>query len=367
MIKGIRPALAEGGKIKCGRLGEERTSQGGKKFRMPQKLDFFLITKTNRDAKGDLEIDAALMQALAKSHASADGKLREIPIVLHSDEIDECFPSTYALYSGRKLACRGNGEVALRWKFKDKQRTDETFEVKCTCEYLYAANGPVCKPHGTLHCSIVAPGQAVAGAVHKWRTTSIISIQRMIGSLQQILATCGTLRGLPLVLRLEPVVVTPDGKTSTVYCCHVELRAKDLLSVQRQALEVAQMRRQLSDGRDPDRAYRELIRPPAGDHETEEEIDEVVQEYDLEGNAIEQPPDEPTVGVHTVGKRNGNGGNGHAKPPAAEEPPHNAETGEVEQPQAAKPAAPPKQNQQTKPATKPAQNPTGQGSLGWGE
>lgn len=322
MIKGITPSLAEGGKIKIGELGEERVSRGsGKKFRMPVKLDYFLITKTTRDQQGDLELDEELMAALPKD---ADGQVREIPIVLHSDEIDDVFPTTYAMYSGKKLACRGDGERAVRWKWETTKegprRTNDTQEVACTCSFLGAKSGNVCKPHGTLHCSIMVPGQAVAGAVHKWRTTSLISIQRMIGSLQQILATCGTLRGLPLVLRVEPVQVAPDGVTSTVYCCHVELRAKDLLTVQRQALEAAQMRKALTAGRDLDGDYRKLIHAPAADDESEEEQAEVAQEFHPEGEPA--TPTEPQVGVHSFRRPRG-------QPPRQAEPPHHEGTGEV--------------------------------------
>lgn len=291
MIKGIQPALAEGGKIKIGELGDERTSRNGKKWRAPVKLDHFLITGTQRDEHGDLRIDEALMGAL---QCDRDGLIRAIPIVLHSDNIDEVFPTSYAMYSGRKLACRGDGETATRWAFRDNARTSETKQCQCPCPYLNnRGGGPMCKPHGTLHCSIIAPDQAVAGAVHKWRTTSLISIQRMIGSLQQILATCGTMRGLPLWLKLEAIHVQPDGVgSSTVYCCHVELRAADLLSVQRKALELAQMRNALSGGADINSAYRALITAPAGDHETPEEQAEVADEFYPEGTVIDAEPEQ---------------------------------------------------------------------------
>jgi hypothetical protein len=262
MIKGITPSLAEGGKIKIGGLGAERTSKAGNKFRMPEKYDHFVITKTTRDDKGDLDVDRALMDALTKDK---DGHIRAIPIVVHSDNLDEVFPTSYAMYNGKQLLCRGDGEKA--------KRADGT-EVKCTCAYLDAERQPICKPHGTLHCSIVAPGQAVAGAVHKWRTTSIISIQRLYGSFSQILATLGTMRGVPLWLNLQPVQVA----TGTVYCCHVELREADVMNVQRRALEAIQMRKALGTG-DIDAAYRAMITAPGDDHETDEERAEIAAEF----------------------------------------------------------------------------------------
>ena len=289
MIRGIVPALAEGGKIKIGGLGETRQSKGGGTYRVPLKLDHFLITRTTRDTAGDLEIDADVMAALKKD---ADGQVREIPIVLHSDAIDDVFPTTYALYAGKRLACRGDGVAAIRWEMNAQgQRTGKTTEMKCPCPYLGATSGPICKPHGTLHCSIALPGVAVAGVVHKWRTTSIISIQRMIGSLQQILSLCGTLRGVPLWLRVEPVTVAPAGAPpSTVYCCHVELRAADVLAVQQQALRVAELRRALNGGVEDPAQYRLLLAPPAGDQETVEEQAEVADEFHSEAEAVPAAP-----------------------------------------------------------------------------
>ena len=278
MIKGITPTLAEGGKIKIGGLGPEVTSRKGKKFRPPLKFDHFIITGTSRDKNGDLNTDDNVMSAIKKD---ADGKVRAIPIVLHSDDIDEIFPTTYAMYAGKKLACRGDGETATVFQIGGKgKRTGNTETRNCTCDKLGIPYG--CKPHGTLHCSLALDGQALAGAVHKWRTTSIISIQRMIGSLQQIKETCGTLRGLPLWLKLEAIKVSPpDVASSTVYCCHVELRARDLLDVQAQAMLVSQRRNALA-GPDGGSAYRALIEPPAGDQETDKEQAEVAQEFHAE-------------------------------------------------------------------------------------
>lgn len=276
MIHGITPTLAEGGKIKIGGLGEERKAKSGRMYRVPKKFDHFLITKTTRNDKGDLATDDQVMAALEKED---DGQVRAIPIVLHSDDIDQVFPTAYALYTGRRLACRGDGQTAMRWEVKNGERTGESKERECPCEYLGAESGPICKPHGTLHCSIALPDVAVAGAVHKWRTTSIISIQRMIGSLQQILGMCGTLRGIPLWLKVAPITVSPaGGKATTVFCCHVELRASDILEVQSKALKMAEMRRALGENS----GYKLLISPPAGDHETEEEQAEVQQEFHTE-------------------------------------------------------------------------------------
>lgn len=280
MIKGIVPQLAEAGKIKIGGLGEPRLKKAAKNkpknqlsprdfWRPPIKLDHFLITRTER-RDGKLVEDTAAMEACPRG---PDGKITEIPIVVHSDELEEVFPTCYALYSGRKLACKGDGELATRWAFdkETRKRLDETTQVPCPCKYLDAAR---CKAHGTLHCSLALPDRAVAGAVHKWRTTSIISIRRMMGSITQILATVGTLKGLPLWLRLEPV----DTDNGRVYCCHLELRAADVMGLQRTALEAAQMRAQLTSGTTAMiRGYRAMIEGP--EDERAEEQAEVAQEF----------------------------------------------------------------------------------------
>ena len=276
MIKNLRGSLAEAGKIKIGGLGAERQKKGGGTFRMPQKYTSFQITKNYRDANGDLVTDTELMDALEKD---PDGKVREIPIVVHSDEIDAVFPTSYAHYRGRKLACRGDGEEATK--------ADGT-KCPCPCPLLQQRQ---CKPNGTFHCSIAVPGHAVSGAVYKWRTTSIISIERMVGSLRQILATVGVLRGIPLRLRVEPVEVNPEGGApTTVYCCHVVLKAADISAVQRQAFEDQQRRKALANGQDLDGEYLRLVSRP-GEMESATEQAEVAAEfYDPEtGEVLEQP------------------------------------------------------------------------------
>ena len=305
MIKGIKPRLAEAGKIKIGRLGEPRESKGGKTWRPPIKLDHFVITKTERDHDGDLVIDKDLMGALPKD---PDGKIRAIPIMLHSDDIDEVFPTRYALYTGKKAVCVGDGEKATR-----KNKDGTVAEVTCTCDYLNADGHIKCKPNGTLHCTIAIPGHAVAGAVHKWRTTSIISIQTMIASLQDILGKVGTLREIPLWLRVSGVSVTPEGAPpSTVYCCHVELRADDIIALQRKALEAKQMREQFGLANTD---YRALLTAP-GDEPPEEQA-EIAEEFypDYETGEVYDSMEVLRAGTHNVRRKKE-----PAQEPTGEEP-----------------------------------------------
>lgn len=313
MIQGLRPQVTEGGKIKLGGLGEERKSAKGT-WRMPEKYDEFVITKTYRDDAGDLVRDEAVMGALPRQN----GKLLEIPIVLHSDDLEQVFPTTYALYSGKKLLCAGDGQKATVWEtVKDDkgqiQRTGKTRACDCPCKYL---DDRKCKPHGTLHCSLRVQGLAVAGSVYMFRTTSIISIQRMVGSLMQIKDLVGVLRGLPLALVVQPV----STNNGVVYCAHVELRAKDVTEVQRTAIEAAQLRRALGTGK-TEEAYRLMLKAPAVE-EDEEEQAAVAAEWSPESpddEPVETGPFDSTPAAPTrppEGKRSF--GNGKPKAPAAQ-------------------------------------------------
>jgi hypothetical protein len=290
MLKTIKPTLAEAGKIKIGKLGPQRDSQNGKPFRPPVKLDHFVLTTTKRDKKGDLIVDHAIIEALLRDgHGDKDGNLRTIPIVLHSDEIDDVFPTTYALYSGRRLACRGDGETATRWRFVEGRRTGECKERQCPCPLLRAGSGPACKPNGVLSCSILAPGRRVAGSVYRWRTTSDISINRMVGSLQQIRTLVGSLTGLPLLLRVEPVN-TVNGE---VYCCHVELR-EELVSAQNRLIALNRRRDEVAAAALAAAAGRPQIAvyAPACDAETLEEQAEVATEFYPEAIDVAPPSSE---------------------------------------------------------------------------
>lgn len=296
MLKIITPQLAEAGKIKIGKLGDARRTRGGKEWRPPVKLDHFIITSTRRDPSGDLHVDETLMAALVDGgHADPDGKVRSIPIVLHSDDIDEIFPTNLALYAGKALACSGDGETAKRYNFDKATRKRLPTFKECACPCPYYTNPQndhqKCKPHGDLRCSIILPGHGVAGSVYRWRTTSAISINRMVGSLRQIQELTGSLRGLPLLLRLSEVETTHG---QPVYVCHVELR-ESVIEARRLLIEEAKSRaaiREMMNGgavqpalalppdtAEEEAAFAEEFHPEA----LEAEIVETVEEASLSG------------------------------------------------------------------------------------
>jgi len=296
MIKSLRPRLAEAGKIKIGGLGPSRKSRSsGKTFRPPVKYDHFKITGTTRDENGDLIPDVELMEAVAKiSKDPTDDKIRAIPIVLHSDSIDGVFPTSYALYTGKKCFCRGDGERATRREIKDNQYMGAEKTIDCPCDFLKSRR---CKPNGKLYCSIAAPGASVAGAVHVWRTTSLISIEQLIGSLAQIKSICGTLRGVPLWLMVKPVTVEPpESGPITVWCCHIELRAADIEEIQRKALQSARTRALLEAA---DENYRKILTLP-GVNETDTEQAEIEAEFYSEDDPAEPVDPKAPAGPEDV-------------------------------------------------------------------
>lgn len=286
MIKNLRRSVATGGQIKIGGKKEQRATRDGQgTWAPPRKDDHFTITKTIReggDPNANLIVNTEIMTALVQQGwADDDGKIRRLPIALLRDDIEEVFPTAYVAYAGKSLACRGDGETATRnINPSTGEQYPEPIQVECPCERLQPdANGVRrCKFNGILHCALRLPGHAVIGSVYRWRTTSEISCQQMVTHLGDILDAAGTLRGLPLVLVLRPQQVSPQGKPTTVYVCHVDL-CEDLVIAQRQALEAANMRKQLAGDLFAAREekYTATLQLPGA--EDPDELPEVVAEY----------------------------------------------------------------------------------------
>ncbi|MFZ5451639.1 MAG: hypothetical protein ACOZF2_07185 [Thermodesulfobacteriota bacterium] len=221
-VKGLTPQLAERGKIKIGERGEMKTSQGGKQFSQPRKLDHFLITTMQRDAAGRLMPDAALMARLKPE----GGKITEIPVRLLYDDIDLNFPTRFASYRGTRCWCSGDGEMAHRLAGENGKYQ----EVTCPCERvdpLYAAPDK-CKILGTLQ--VLIEGVDRIGGVWKYRTTSWNTVNAILSSLALVkTVTGGPLAGIPLHLVLSPKTVTvpTTGQSMLVYVVSLEFRGTE--------------------------------------------------------------------------------------------------------------------------------------------
>ncbi len=215
-----KPSLPERGKIKIGKKGEPRTSQGGKKYSPPVKLDHFIITGMDRDKDDNFIPDVALMEAIAENTGQDPKKLTRIPVRLLYNDPALNMGTRYAAYKGQSVWCSGNGETAQRAVTKPGQ-----YEAcECPCERIeqgYEGN-PKCKINGVL--SVLIDGAPGVGGVWKFRTTSFNSVDGLAGSLAFMATmTGGQLANLPLVLVLrEKMGILPDGKQQKIYIVAIE-------------------------------------------------------------------------------------------------------------------------------------------------
>ncbi|MGD9732565.1 MAG: hypothetical protein AB7U45_10330 [Desulfamplus sp.] len=220
MIKGLTLQLNAAGNIKIGKKGEMITSQLGKEFRPPEKLDHFQITTTEKDANGDYIVDINLennIKAAGTGIINGNGDLIGIPIRLLYNDTDLNFPTRLASYVSGKLSCTGDGETAT------KRVDDFTKTYPCPCPRIEQGydGKDKCKAMGTLSCVIDEAG--LFGQAHKFRTTSMNSIKGILGGLELIrTATNGRIAGLPLMLTINPkTTTTPQGQNTIVYVVSV--------------------------------------------------------------------------------------------------------------------------------------------------
>lgn len=210
MIKNIQAKLCEIGRIKTGKLGQERkTKDGSSTYRLPTRLNHFQVTTNERDETGNFAPNIPLMEKIAGQTGEDPGHLTTIPVVLLYDNIDDNFYTTYAAYKGKTLMCMGDGEQAI---------VRATGEGKvCPCERLEQDyKGPVkCKIFGRLQ--VVIQDMDIIGGVWSLRTTSWNSVQDLLGSMILIKRIAGRLAGIPLMLKLTPKTVAIATGQSTIY------------------------------------------------------------------------------------------------------------------------------------------------------
>lgn len=279
LSKLLKPrGITELGKIKIGRKGKERSSARGNKFRPPEKLDHFVVTTMERDADGDFKPDEVLMQELVDAgYGDEDGKLRSIPIYLMSNDIDDCMQSRWCWYPGKTLGASSDGET-VKWFLDRKTKRKLPRVVEEPWDDSLEEFG--FKLHSIFSC-VIAAKSARYGGVYKFRTTSRISSEQTYSSLMSIQQlTLGVLQGLPLTLVLRPMQVSPDGKASTVYVTHVEMRGGDLKAIQERALQLAQLRTQNARAiQGTEAEYRRLLQAPGDEFESAEDSADAATEF----------------------------------------------------------------------------------------
>lgn len=293
MIHGLVPQLNEAGKIKIGQKGAEIESAKGTKFRPPVKYDHFEITTTERDKKGDLIINMALIDRIKKNGGLVNDKggLIGIPIRFLYNDTDLNFKTELVSYAGKHLSCRGNGKESFK-RVSDFEKAHE-----CPCPRIepdYTGKDK-CKYFGTLTCIIDEAG--LLGQAHKFRTTSRNSVLGILGGIELIkTATGGTIAGLPLMLTLNPKTTTiPGGGTTTVFVVSICYRGS-MADLRADALAIVQEQSQykLSIGEIEDQVKQ--LPAPA---ESETEQAEVAKEFfpdTVDGEIVSETDVEPEPG-----------------------------------------------------------------------
>lgn len=294
----LQPRICELGKIKIGAKEDKvRKTATGKEWRAPVKLDHFLITTMQRTAGGDLVLDSDLMNRLKEKHGDKDGNLRQIPVMLLSNDIEDVMQSAFVFYNGKTVAARSDGKK-VTWFYDGTKRLEKPTEEEWTKEMADSKNDrgvPFFKLHSVFNC-VIASNDSRWGGVYKFRTTSRITADQLYGSLLHLQSlTGGILVGLPLMLVVRPIQVAPEGKPTTVYVVHAELRGPDMQAIQSQALKIAEF--QLQNTKRIQHAqieYRKLLVAPG--HETGDEAEAIIEEFTPEQLAAQEaPPTDPLL------------------------------------------------------------------------
>ncbi|MCG9042383.1 recombination directionality factor [Laribacter hongkongensis] len=276
MIKGLAITPPVIGRISIGKLVNKNDKW------LPEKDDSFTLT-TQVQTRGGWMLHPLHQQY---SDASANGKLRAIPVRLLFNDSDLNLRAEYSAFdrnNGRPL-CVGNGEHARR---NGKEGMED---VACAgperCRFGLQAG---CKLYGRLNLQI--DGQADELGSFIFRTTGYNSVRTLAARLRYFEAVSGGhARYLPLMLRLRAKSTTQSYR-APVYYVDLTLRDGDTLaSVVLQARSDAQVALEAGvDQEGLEQSAKALLRNGQFE-DSEEEIPLLLQEFYPEGD--EPPPDE---------------------------------------------------------------------------
>lgn len=167
-------------------------------------------------------------------------KAREIPVMLLQNDKEEAAPTFYKRYgaSSSRPLCKGNGISAIRAvTVTDKETgkaapTGELEEVECPgrdCEHYQS------KQCRHVMCLQVVIPQLASEGVFQIDTSSFHSIINFNSSWRYISSlTHGQVAGIPLLLRIVPKEVSPDGRKKVVHVLELKLAHKMSLEEIRQ-------------------------------------------------------------------------------------------------------------------------------------
>jgi len=165
----------------------------------PEATDYFVCPEEVRHICGD--------------------KPTELKIVFPAEDAPQQWLKRYSLTRG--LVCRGDGEKAMAQvdiktgeiAGRDSEHTTLR-EVPCDREKCPAYQAKQCRPVMTLQ--FLLPDVPGALGVYQIDTSSFNSIVNINSSLELIKA-CGRVSMIPLILKLVPQQVQPEGKKKTIH------------------------------------------------------------------------------------------------------------------------------------------------------
>jgi hypothetical protein len=185
-------------------------------------------------------------------------KAREIPIMFPVDDKEMVAPQFYKRYgSGSGLVCRGDGEMAVC-----RTESGELEEIECL--------GQDCEWYQKKHCRhvlnlmFIIP-QLISEGCWQLDTSSFHSIVNFNSSWEYVQAlTGGKVAMVPLVLRVVPKEVSPDGKKKVVHVLEIKLAQRlsleDLRGLGAGAVPVAALPAPNCES-EPEHFYPKEVRP----------------------------------------------------------------------------------------------------------
>ena len=213
-VKGLsdrRPRLARVGKI---HLGVKETSAKGVEY--PRQTDYFVV-----------RADETTPEWAAESFRSVYGeKPKELDIVFPTDDVEQWADPWYKAYSRSwGLVCRGDGqEATAKWDpagtgprppelgegswANSQSQSWVTRRIPCHAEECSMQVAGHCRT--VMNLQVLLPNVRGIGA---WQidTGSFWSITNVLSNVETIRAGLGSVKGVPLKLRLVPREVVPPA------------------------------------------------------------------------------------------------------------------------------------------------------------
>ena len=258
--KALTTRPQELGKIKIGGKGPEKTSSGGKKFRMPVKYNHFVVTTRKRGDDENFERDDEIHERIGATPTEIEGYLMY-------PTVEENFHAELVRYSGQTKISSCNGEEITDIRSGECRACPLAQGAECQAG---------CKPYSRLHLQLLASKNTLG--FHVFRTTSWESTNNIQGALEEIYTRFGTLMGAPVRLVVYPSTDTyeENGKSKTseshkvglVLAIPMEELAKKLVAQQRLFVGAQQEIKQLASGVMLELAQRDI-----------EEATDIAQEY----------------------------------------------------------------------------------------